>query len=440
MRVTAVRTPGSFGPRSPGGVGRYARPMAASTSPDPHDPTQGAPAGGPPGSPASADGAYTPASTPDGEVGVVPGDPSIEPEVGPDGSLRLLELDGAPPGTFGELEPATPPLIDAQGRIRLSFSRIDSYDNCPRKFRYAYIDRLPSVPSPHLSFGTSVHGALEAFYDRKLPSCPTEEELLGFLFEHWDTSGFAATPREEQLEFYRHAQDVLRRFHRRAAPDYRLPAATEAWFSLPIGHEAVVVGSIDRVDVDDDGRFHIIDYKTNRKVKDRRRVAGSLQLAIYALACRHLYGSLPATVSLDFVVPGVTVTVGIDEIDLDAARQAILDTAAAVRAQHYEPTPNPLCDWCDFRSVCPAWEPGAEAEQVLGEAVAEMRSRRRQLERDVRELRELEGGVQRIADELAAREAGVGQTDVGEAGGREAGVGQTGVGQTGVGEAGGRGI
>lgn len=223
--------------------------MAASTSPDPNDPPGAASASGP--------------SVDVDPAGTAPGDPSIEPEVGPDGSLRLLELDGAPPDTFGALEPGSPPLIDGQGRVRLSFSRIDSYDNCPRKFRYAYIDRLPSVPSPHLSFGTSVHGALEAFYDRKLPSCPSEEELLGFLFEHWDTSGFAAMPREEQLEYYRHAQDVMRRFHRRAAPDYRLPAATEAWFSLPIGHEAVVVGSIDRVDVDDDGRFHIIDYKTN---------------------------------------------------------------------------------------------------------------------------------------------------------------------------------
>jgi putative RecB family exonuclease len=327
--------------------------------------------------------------------------PVDDDAVGPvdaDGALRLLEVEAAPPGTFGEMEPATPPLIDAQGRVRLSFSRIDSYQNCPRKFRYAYIDRLPGKPGPHLSFGTSIHSALESFYDRKLPECPTVEDLLGFLYETWDSTGFADLPREEQVSFYRHAQDVLRRFHQRAAPTYRLPADTEAWFELPIDFEAVVVGSIDRVDVDEDGALHVIDYKTNRKVKNRQRVAGSLQLSIYALACRHLYGRLPATVSLDFVVPGVEVRVDVDDLDLEGAREAVLATAAAVRAEQYEPTPNPLCDWCDFRSICPAWGPGDE--EHLGDAVTEARRLRRRVQRDVRALRELEAGVARLAEDL----------------------------------------
>ena len=337
---------------------------------------------------------------PGGETAVGAGDPPSTPTSADEGpaELRLLDLDAAPEGSFGEFEPATPPLIDGQGRVRLSFSRIDAYRTCPRRFRYSYIDRLPGVPGPHLSFGTSIHGALEAFYDRKLPACPSEDELLGFLFDRWDSSGFEGTPREEQLGFYRHAQEVLRRFHRREAPRYRLPAATEAWFELPIEYEAVVVGSIDRVDVDDEGRFHVVDYKTNRKVKDRQRVAESLQLGIYALACRHLYGALPATVALDFVVAGVTIAVPVAEIDLEGARTAVLDTAAAVRANAYEPTPNRLCDWCDFRSVCPAWN--GEDTQLLGPAVAELRSLRRSVSRDVRALRELEAGVVRLAREL----------------------------------------
>ncbi len=329
--------------------------------------------------------------------------PAAPSSIDPDGALRLLDVDRAPPGTFGELEPASPPLTDAQGRIRLSFSRIDSYRNCPRKFRYAYVDRLPGVPGPHLSFGTSIHGALEAFYDRKLPSCPTVEELLGFLYDAWDASGFRDLPRSEQLDFYRHAQQVLRRYHQRVAGSYRLPASTEAWFELPIAHEAVVVGSIDRVDLDDDGRFHIIDYKTNRKVQARARVARSLQLAIYALACRNLFGALPASVSLDFVVPGVMITVPIGDIDLDGARQTILDTAAAVRAASFDPTPNRLCDWCDYRDICPAWP--SDGSEGLGAAVTQVQDLRRQLTRDVRQLRELEAGVERLTAELADDDA-----------------------------------
>ncbi len=318
-------------------------------------------------------------------------------------TLPAADLPSADAGAtddLGELEPAQPPLFDMKGRVRLSFSRVDTYTTCPAQFRYSYVDRLPSKPSPHLSFGTSIHAALERFYDRKLPACPTEEELLGYLYEAWDSRGFADADRDEQLSFYRHAQDVLRRFHRREAPRYRLPATTEAWFELPVADEAVVVGSIDRVDVDDDGALTVIDYKTNRKVKDRARVRRSLQLAIYALACEELFGRLPAAVALDFVVPGIEVRVPIDELDLDAARNTVIATAQAVRSEQFAPTPNRLCGWCDYRALCPAWQ--GEGPDVLGPATQELERLRRQVRRDVASLRQLEAGVARLEQEAAA--------------------------------------
>ncbi len=311
---------------------------------------------------------------------------------------RLFAVVGAAEGTFGHFEPDTPPLIDSRGRVRLSFSRVDMFRTCPRRFRYTYIDRLPTLPSPALSFGTSIHAALEGFYDRKLPTMPSEEELVASLYDAWDPTGFGQVPRTEQLEYYRHGQQVLRRYHRRVASSYRLPAATEAWFELPVEHEAVVVGSIDRVDVDDEGRFHVVDYKTNRRVRDRAQVAGSLQLAIYALACRHLYGALPATVSLDFVVAGIEVRVALEELDLEAAREAVLDTAARLRTGEDGPVPGPLCGWCDHRTICPAWQ--GDGPEVLGRAHTELAALRRSLARDVRRLRELEAGVARIEAEL----------------------------------------
>lgn len=301
-----------------------------------------------------------------------------------------------------ELEPERPPLIDEHGRVRLSFSRIDTYQICPRKFRYRYVDRVPGKPAPALSFGTSIHEALEWFYDRKLPEEPTEEALVGHLYDCWDSTGFREVDRSEQTRWYRQGQSVLRSYHRRVTGDYQLPVATEAWFELPFDN-AVVVGSIDRVD-DDDGTLRIVDYKTNKRVKNRDRVKNSLQLAIYALACEHLYGELPGSVALDFVVAGRQIEVGIDEIDLDAARDAVRETAESVLAEQYPPTPMRLCDWCDYRPVCPAWE-GQDGQEVLGPAVTELTQLRRSVKRDVARLRALEDGVARLEAEVAERDA-----------------------------------
>jgi putative RecB family exonuclease len=203
--------------------------------------------------------------------------------------------------------------------------------------------------------------------------------------------------RDEQLSWYRHAQGVLRRFHAREAPRFRLPAAVEQWFEVAFGDVAVVVGSIDRVDAHEDGALEVVDYKTSKRVRDRAAVRRSMQLALYALACEDLFGRLPASVTLDFVVPGVRIEVPIEEIDLDAARAEVLRVAEAIRAERYEPTPNRLCGWCDYRGLCPAWD--GDGPDVLGPAMEELTRLRRSVKRDVSSLRQLEAAVDRLRTE-----------------------------------------
>ena len=290
----------------------------------------------------------------------------------------------------------------ADGRLRLSFTRVDTFERCPRRFRYQYVDGLPQAPAPQLSFGSSIHSVLEWLYDRKHPVLPTLDETLQTLFDSWDTSGYAESDREVQLQAYEHARAVIAAFHARVVSDgLRLPAATEAWFELPIDDDIVVVGAIDRIDVDDDGALHVVDYKTNRKARTRAQVRSSLQLAIYALAVEELYGRLPVSVALDFVVPGVCVRVATDELDLSAVPGRLREVARRIRAGEDTPTPHRLCDWCDFQSICPAWVgPGGMPVdgEVLGRAMRERDRLRRTLVREGRRLRQLDEAVARLSD------------------------------------------
>jgi len=294
------------------------------------------------------------------------------------------------------------------GRLRLSFTRVDTFENCPRRFRYQYVDGLPQAPAPQLSFGSSIHAVLEWLYDRKLPVLPTLDETFQALFDAWDTDGYAATERAEQLQAYEHARAVVAAFHARVTRDgFRLPAATEAWFELPIADDIVVVGAIDRVDVDDAGVLHVVDYKTNRRARTRAQVRSSLQLAIYALATAELFGRLPGSVALDFVVPGVRVAVPVAELDLEAVPAHLRRVADRIRAGEDAPTPNRLCDRCDFRTICPAWvgpEGAPDAAEVLGRAARERDRLRRQLVRDARRLRQLEAAVEHLSAELGGQD------------------------------------
>jgi RecB family exonuclease len=271
--------------------------------------------------------------------------------------------------------PVVIPHVDGPTPLRLSFSRVDMYQSCPLKFRFSYVDELPAAPGPHLSWGSSIHAALETWWDQKLPEAPPVEVLLDALYASWDDEGFAGMERDEKVRWYRHAQDVLRRHHDRYARTYTPAVATEQWFELDLGDAVTVVGSIDHVARTPSGGFGIVDWKTNRKAKTRSHVAGSLQLAIYALAARELWGHDPEWVALDFVVPGVRVTVNRAEIDVEAAQRRIADVAAQIRAEAFAPKPSGLCPWCDWRSECPAFQ--GEGPDVAGTALVELRKLRR---------------------------------------------------------------
>ncbi|MGH3665431.1 MAG: RecB family exonuclease [Egibacteraceae bacterium] len=285
-----------------------------------------------------------------------------------------------------------------QAPLRLSFSRVDAYRSCPLKFRFAYVDQLPSVPAPQLSWGSSIHAALEAWWDQKLPQPPPVDVLLQALYDHWDDEGFAGMARDEKVRWYRHAQDVLRRHHARHVGRYVPAMATEQWFELELGDDITVVGSVDHVTPTQDGRFGVVDWKTNRKAKTRRQVAGSLQLAIYTMAAAELWGAEPDWVALDFVVPGVRVTVDRADIDTAAALSAIREVAVRIRAEAFEPTPSALCPWCDWRAHCPAFE--GDGPDLAGTAVVELRRLRRRAQKDAARIAHLEQLVRdRLGDD-----------------------------------------
>ncbi len=298
-----------------------------------------------------------------------------------------------PPAPAPDLAPALPgadrlPIDAGPEKLRLSFSRVDTYRQCPAKFAFSYVEKLPTEPSPYLSWGSSVHAALEAWWTQKLSAAPPVEVLLGALYEHWEDVGFAGMARAEKVRWYRDAQELLRRHHERYAGAFVPAVASEQWFELDIGDGIEVVGSIDQIARTPSGGIGVVDWKTNKRAKTRREVAGSLQLAIYTLAAIDLWGHDPEWVALDFVVPGVRVTVAREDIDTEAALEVLHATAAEIRAARFEPAPNRLCGWCDFRAVCPAFE--GDGPDVAGHALVELQSLRRKAARDAARMQELE--------------------------------------------------
>lgn len=285
--------------------------------------------------------------------------------------------------------------------MRLSYSSINTYETCPQKFKFQYEDRLPTSPSPALAFGDSLHQALHRFHSRPVPVAPSLEELQEMLESVWVRDGFS-DPSEERM-YLDHGRQVLAQYHRENASEYRIPAALEFRFTIEV--EGVhLAGVIDRMDRLPGGGYEIIDYKTNRRLPPQDRIDRDLQLSIYALAAKEVWGIEPERLTLYYLLPGQRMSTTRTAGDADELRRRIGTVAERIGAGMFEPRENPLCDWCEFQALCPVFRHreerrGGDPAPRMTEVVDEWIGLKREGRRVYRRIDELAGPINAFCDE-----------------------------------------
>ncbi|MFN2543106.1 MAG: PD-(D/E)XK nuclease family protein [Actinomycetota bacterium] len=246
------------------------------------------------------------------------------------------------------------------GKTKLSYSKIDTYETCPAKFRFQYEDRVPGRPSPVLSFGDSLHQALFHFHNRPVPVAPSLADLHDILDAVWVTEGFDSEPEERM--YLDHGRQILAQYHRDNAHEFRIPAALEFRFSINV--EGVQIqGVIDRMDRLPGGGYEIIDYKTNRRLPPMSRIDQDLQLSIYWLAAQQIWGIEPERLTLYYLLPGQRMTTTRTLEQADELKRRIAVVAERIAAGKFEPRENPLCNWCDYQALCPVFRHKYEKER-----------------------------------------------------------------------------
>ena len=241
--------------------------------------------------------------------------------------------------------------------IIVSFRQVDDYDTCPLKYKYTHILRVPLLRDHRVVYGSAIHEAIREYHRRKARRQHVALEDLVRHFERaWVNEGFISREHEDQrLE---EGREVLARFYSFQEEAGFVPTFVEAPFSFQVGATRVK-GRWDRVDLRGDAPV-LIDFKTSdvRTQKDAdRRARESLQLAIYALAYREVYGQLPARLELQFLGPQ-RVIVGTAEPDDEMLREtaAVIEkVSAGIRGQQFIATPDfyRACRYCAFASICP---------------------------------------------------------------------------------------
>ncbi|GAB3597490.1 PD-(D/E)XK nuclease family protein [Angustibacter peucedani] len=254
-------------------------------------------------------------------------------------------------------------------------TRLLTWLDCPRRYRFTYLDRPPPPKGPpwaHTSVGTSVHLAMSDWYALE-PHQRTPQAAGRAVVARWRPEGFRD---DAQLATWRS----------RAAGETAAYAATQDASSEPLGVERTVAartsrlalsGRVDRLD-DRDGELVVVDYKTSRRPLGEDDARTSLPLAIYAMGVSTVFRRPCRTVELHHVPTGEVVRHEFSEASLqrklDEADSIATDLgrADAVHAEDgadsersaatFAPRTSPLCGWCDFRAACPEGRQAAPAK------------------------------------------------------------------------------
>ncbi|MFM8529827.1 MAG: RecB family exonuclease [Ilumatobacteraceae bacterium] len=246
----------------------------------------------------------------------------------------------------------------------LSPSSINTYRECPQKFKFSRIDRVIEPPTWFTHLGTFVHEVLEHLYQVDASERPLETVRV-LARQRWDESGWEAKvldlekPQGGIGDFKRQAFVCMENLWK-----VEDPTDTEL---MGMEHEVVadidgvtVKGFIDRFHVDESGLIVIGDYKTG-KVKDRRFNTEDeifFQLIAYALMLQEVEQEETSRVELLYLKTGVRDSIPLTPVKLAIARGTIVETKEAVDAAcakgEFECNVTKLCDWCFHKPQCPA--------------------------------------------------------------------------------------
>ncbi len=253
--------------------------------------------------------------------------------------------------------PPAPKATTTQTLSYISYSQLQTFDMCPLHYKLRYILKMPGQPAPSLSFGISLHNVMKDYYQALINKEEVNQKILeNMLQKRWINEGYQSKAHAESA--FAHAKEVLANYVKNNPPTSRLPAALELPFQYNI-RDLKILGRIDRIDMTQEGKLEIVDYKTGDKIPDEKKLKEDLQLTMYALAATKVNdvifnGQTPDNVllSLYYLEKGIKLTTMRTKEQLLEAEELILKKVEEITTSSFECRGGIFCKTCEYKMIC----------------------------------------------------------------------------------------
>ena len=233
----------------------------------------------------------------------------------------------------------------ARHEFKISYSRLNSFLFCPYKYKLIYVDDMRAPINADISFGHSIHNALEKFHSQRSKDF---RALHACYIDTWKNEGFD-TP-TQCYEYYLRGKKILENyFESFKSADVQI-LFNEKKFETNIA-KYKFVGIIDRIDRHPNGDYEVMDYKTHAKVWEQERVDKDLQLSLYAYACKTVLGFNPNIISVYFLSQNKKIYTARPPEQIQECINLSVEIAQKIVAEDFEPNTQ-KCPVCDFKNRC----------------------------------------------------------------------------------------
>lgn len=249
--------------------------------------------------------------------------------------------------------------------FQLSPTKINTFRECPAKYRWDYIDKLGRFyrkAKPYFSFGTSIHAAMHTFSQSGGPSAMSKDHLIEALHSSWVTQGYANP--EEAAQKLVEAEAIMETMYDSAkqiedtVPAQQRPIlfASEKTYKQKISEFVQLTGRIDKIDLYEDNVLDVIDYKSGRLDVTEEDVSASIAMRIYQTIVKHHHPDHRVQATIVAVRTSARASFSLSDNDRHDLIAELAEEGEMLRNKdwsHVLPIFDELrCETCDYRPHC----------------------------------------------------------------------------------------
>ncbi|MEZ5228101.1 MAG: PD-(D/E)XK nuclease family protein [Acidimicrobiales bacterium] len=240
----------------------------------------------------------------------------------------------------------------------LSPSSAASFDGCPRRWKFKYVDGLREPSGQSAVVGTFAHLVLEHLCQLDAPERTLDRAKL-IARERWpdvelmpDFADLALSD-DDARAFRWQAWTAIAGLWKLEDPARVEVVATERKVEATLA-DVPFLGIVDRIERLD-GKLVISDYKSGQAPHVRYRDEKIQQVLLYAAAVAAADGELPHRSRLLYLGQE-TIDIDVTESRIGEVTDQLATTWSAITtacsADTFDPKPGVLCGWCPFAAQC----------------------------------------------------------------------------------------